>query len=456
MPVTPATDECRLDLTVSVPWATVRAFRDELIAESMAAAKIPGFRRGKAPTGVFARHYEREILEAMKESLAPRQVLDEVSKKDLIFAHGPEIHDLRLIEGEGLEIDATVEVFPRFELGEYRNIEVSVPQDLPIDDVVDTRIRIFRIRQGSFVNVDPRPAQDGDHVLVSIEIMMEDGETVLELNDQVINLDPTDLMPTGFKEAIHGMSPGEETEFQYACSENLFARKIAGKTLRCKIQLHQVGEFELPELDDEFAQDVAEDINTLDDLMERLEANAEADVEEQVEQDVRQQVMEALAATHPMPLPEGYMARRTADARAAVERDMARKETGQDVEIDRLEYLTRELDPELTDEQLEQIADATATATRSEQVLERIAKLENISVSNEEIERRVRAIAQAQKVRPEELARHLVDSGQIRAVQTGLLHEKVLEYVVGEAIRVPVDGESESDDGDEGAESAAS
>lgn len=445
-----------MDLTVSVPWHTVKAFRDELIAESMAAAKIPGFRRGKAPTGVFARHFEREILDAMRESLAPHHVLNEVSKKDLTFAHGPEIHDLRLIEGEGLEIDATVEVFPRFELGEYRNIEVSVPQDLPIDDVVDTRIRVLRIRQGSFVNVDPRTAQDGDHVLVSIEITMEDGETVLELNDQVIALEPTDLLPTGFKEAIHGMSPGEETVFQYACSEHLFARKIAGKTLRCKIQLHQVGEFELPELDDEFAQDVAEDINTLDDLMERLEANAEADAEAQVEQDVQQQVMEALAATHPMPLPDGYMARRTAEAKATVERNMARKETGEDVEIDRLDYLTRELDPELTDEQLEQIADATATAARGEQVLERIAKLENISVSNEELERRIRTIAEAQNVRPDALARHFVDSGQLDAFRTGLLREKALEYVVGEAIRVPVEVADESNEGDKGAESASS
>lgn len=445
-----------MDLTVSVPWHTVKAFRDELIAESVAASKIPGFRRGKASTGVFARHYEREILDAMKESLAPRQVLAEVSKKDLTFAHGPEIHDLRLVEGEGLEIDATVEVFPRFELGEYRNIEVTVPRSLPIDDVVDSRIRILRIRHGSFVNVDPRPAQDGDHVLVSIEITMEDGETVLELNDQVVALEPTELIPSGFKESIHGMSPGEETEFQYACSENLFARKIAGKTLRCKIQLHQVGEFELPDLDDDFAQDVGEDINTLDDLMERLRANAQADVEEQVERDVQEQVMEVLAAKHPMPLPDGYLALRTADAKAAVERNMARKETGQEVEIDRLEYLTRELDPELTDEQTEQIASATATATRGEQVLERIAKLENISVSVEEIDRRIRAIAEAQQVRVDELARHFVDTGQIRVIQTSILHEKVLEYLVGEAIRVPADDTGESDDGDERAESASS
>lgn len=449
MPVSPATDECRLDLTVTVPWAAVRAFRDKLIFESMAGAKIPGFRRGKVPTGVFARHYEREILDAMKENFAPQHVLDEVSKKDLSFAHGPEIHELRLIEGEGLEIDATVEVFPRFELGEYRNIEVIVPRSLPIDEIVDGRIRMLRIRHGSFANVDARPAQDGDHVLVSIEITMEDGETILNLSDQVIALDSTDPLPSGFREAIHGMSPGEETEFQYACSEKLFARKLAGKTLRCKIQLHQVGMFELPDLDDEFAQDVSDDLNTLDELMERIRANAQADAEARVEEDVQDQVMEALAARHPMPLPSGYMALRTAQAKATVEGKMARKETGQEVTIDRLEYLTRELDPELTDELVRQIADATATATRSEQVLERIAKLENISVSVEELDRRIRALAEAQKVRFEELARHIVDSGHIHTIRTDLLHAKVVEYVVGEAIRVPEDVEDGSDDGDE-------
>lgn len=449
MPVTPVSDECRLDLTVTVPWATVKAFRDELISESMAGAKIPGFRRGKVPTGVFARHYEREILDAMRENFAPHHVLTEVSKKDLTFAHGPEIHDLRLVEGVGLEIDATVEVFPRFELGEYRNIEVSVPPSLPIDEVVDSRIRIMRIRHGSFANFDPRPARAGDHVLVSIEIAMEDGEPILQLSDQVIDLGGTDSLPSGFLEAIPGMSPGEETEFQYACSENLFARKVAGKTLRCKIQLHQVGMFELPDLDDEFAQDVSEDINTLDELMERVRAKAQADAEAQVEEDVQSQAMDVLAARHPMPLPSGYMARRTAQSIAAIEGNMAREEAGQEVTIDRLEYLTRELDPELTDAQVNQIAAVTAQTIRTEQVLERIAKLENISVSAEELDRRIRALAEGQKVRPDELTRHLVDSGHIHTVRMDLLHGKVADYVVGEAIRVPADIEDEPDDGGE-------
>ena len=452
----PVTDECRLDLTVVVPWDTVKAFRDALIEGAKSESKIPGFRAGKAPNDVFAQYYEREILKAMTTDFAPNQVLTEVAKKDLAFAFGPEIRDMRLIEGKGLEIDASVEVFPRFELGEYLNIEVKVPQDLPVDDVADARIGALRHQQGSFANVDPRPAQDGDHVLVSIEIAMEDGEKVLELSDEVIDLDAADSLPSGFPEAIHGMSPGEETEFQYACSEDLFARKLAGKTLRCKIQLHQVGKFELPDVDDEFAQDVSDEFKTLDDLMERLRASVQAELDAQVEENVQQQVLEALAAAHPMPLPKTYLARRMADAKAAVERDMAREEAGKEVEIDRLAYLTRELDPELTDEQLDVIAASSAASTRSEQVLDRIAKLENISVSVEELDQRIRAMAQANKVRPDELTRHLVDTGRIHAVRTGLLREKVLAYVVSEANRIPVDAEAGPDDADEGAESASS
>lgn len=452
----PVNDECRLDLTVVVPWDTVKAFRDELIEGAKAASKIPGFRAGKAPTDVFAQYYEREILKAMSTDFAPNQVLTAVSQKDLAFAYGPKIRDLRLIEGEGLEIDATVEVFPRFELGEYLNIEVKVPQNLPVDDVADARIGTLRQQQGSFANVDPRPAQDGDHVLVSIEIAMEDGEKVLELSDQVIDLDAADPLPSGFPEAIHGMSPGEETEFQYVCSEDLFARKLAGKSLRCKIQLHQVGRFELPDVDDDFAQDVSDEFETLDDLMERLTASVQSELDARVEEDVRQQVLDALAAAHPMPLPKAYLAKRTAEAKAAVERDMAREEAGEEVEIDRLAYLTRELDPELTEEQLDVIAASTARSTRSEQVLDRIAKLENISVSVEELDQRIRAIAQANEVRPDELTKHVVETGQIHMLRRDLLREKVLQYVVGEANRVPVEFEVGPDDGDEGAESLSS
>lgn len=449
-------DECRLDLTVSVPWETVKKFRDELIAGSVENARIPGFRLGKAPTGVFARHYEREILDAMKENFAPNQVLAEAQRKDRTLAHGPEIHDMRLVEGERLEIDATVEVFPRFELGEYREIEVSIPKSLPIDQVVDININNLRNEQGSFANVDPRAAQEQDHVLVSIEITTEDGETVLELSDEVFDLERRNDLPSGFRESILGMSPGEESEFQYVCPENLFARKIAGETLRCRIQLHQVGQFEVAELDDEFAQDISDEFKTLDDLNAHVRAQAEQAIKARIEEDVRQQVMDALADAHPMPLPKRYLENRLGMSIQAVKSRMAREAAGQEVQIDNLGYLTRELDPELTEDQLDLVRDQTTAMVRAEQVLDRIARLENITVSLEELEQQVRAIAEAHKVSRDELARHLVSSGEIHAVRNEVLRTKTLEYVVGEAIRVTKDDDADSEESDGREEGAPS
>lgn len=449
-------DDCRLDLTVSVPWETVKKYRDDIIAGSVEKAKIPGFRLGKVPTAVFARHFEREILDAMKEDFAPYHVIEEAKRKDRTFAYGPEIRDMRLVEGECLEIDATLEVFPRFELGEYRNIEVSVPENLPIDQVVDVRLNDLRTEQGSFANVDPRAAREEDHVLVSIEITKEDGETVLELSDQVVDLENRNDLPSGFRESILGMSPGEESEFRYVCPENLFARKIAGQTLLCKIQLHQVGQFEVAELDDEFAQDVSDEFKTLDDLRARVRAEADQAIKARIEEDVRQQVLDALAAAHPMPLPKRYLEHRVGMSLETVRSRMAWEEAGQQVQIDNLAYLTRELDPQLTEEQLVLVRDETTAIVRGEQVLDRIARLENISVSLEELEQQVRAIAEAHKVSRDELARHLVNSGEIRAVQDELLRTKILEYVVGEAIRVPKDSGTDSEDSDGREESAPS
>lgn len=135
---------------------------------------------------------------------------------------------------------------------------------------------------------------------------------------------------------------------------------------------------------------------------------------------------------------------------------MAWEEAGQQVQIDNLAYLTRELDPQLTEEQLDLVRDETTAIVRGEQVLDRIARLENISVSLEELEQQVRAIAEAHKVSRDELARHLVNSGEIRAVQDELLRTKILEYVVGEAIRVPKDSGTDSEDSDGREESAPS
>ncbi len=418
-------DPCVHELTIEIPWETVAEERKRLVSDVAKDALVPGFRRGKAPQSVLNRHYEPEILHSLRHNLAVDHVVKGLQARDLAVAGSPVITDLRFAEGRPVEIDTVFEVFPPFELGEYRNLKVNVPKLPDTDEAVQDHLERMRQEYASFHNLDPRPIEDGDFALVSISGMIGEGEHEMKEREVTIHIGSEETL-AAYSEALIGKSPGEQTDFVVNYGEDYVNTELAGKALRCTARVIAVQERELPEFDDEFAKDVDNKIETFAELEEKVREIILNTAKEYVERSARDQLIRQLAEAHPMVLPTEYMRQLTA---SALEKEPRAEE--------------------LSEDEMVSLRSSLELRVSADLVLDRIAAVERMDVTQEEINSFVQQHADEHKMTFGAASYDLGSRGLISAWRSNRLRSKALQFVLDEAERTEIeepatpDGEQE-------------
>ncbi len=399
---------CLRTITVEVPWETVAKQRDAYIAEASKSAKVAGFRKGKAPAAVLNRYFEKKIELLLSEDFAIHHVLMEIAQRDVHLAYGPAIRDCRFSEGKPLAIDATFEVFPRFELGEYENLKVVHEPAEITDEDVEERLELLRRDHASYHNVDPRPIEDGDTVLVQAEMYDREGNAIYEHEKMHVEIDDL-LTPFEFNAALRGLEPGAVTDFDVDFPDNMPIPDLAGLSTRCHVTVLQIVRQELPEFDDEFAKDVDDELQTLADLRARVREVMVSTSERMADQATRQTVINQLARTHPMQLPHGYLA------------EQMRR---------RYEEMRQGANGSIDPAELDMVPVLMTIQTRAELVLDRIADVEDLTVSPDEIEQQIQAYASSEQITSEAARKQAEDSGLIPAFVTERRRRKAMQLVI--------------------------
>ena len=406
-------EECVCRVSVQIPWNEVNDERRRLIRQVARTTTVPGFRKGKAPLTVLNRYFEREILETLKDGLVKARLFEEIGKHDLRVAFGPMIDELRLVEGRPLEANARFEVFPDFELGKYRRLQVLPPQQVVTDDVVDDYIEWLRSRHGSYRNIDPRPIRDGDTVRIVIEGTSGGREPEIERHETNLVVGHPETL-ADYSDALRGLSPGDSAEFDVNYPENTANEQLAGKTLRCNVEVQGISELEMPDLDDEFAKDVDDSFDTLEALKAGVRQRMEDHRRREALEIAQSLAIQQLADLHPMPLPPQYMERRLQRAEEDAERS---REQGGNSRVSR---------------PLEE------KKVRADLVLERIAQVENLTVSKAETDEEIRRFAQSRQLTPDSARQTLEEQGAVSAWRVQRRRTKALQFVIDEAERIPL------------------
>ncbi len=423
--------ECVHEEHIEIPWSSVKKVRSRFVAVAGKEAVVQGFRRGRVPASVLVRRFERELVEALKDGLIPRCLSEAAAHRDIHVAYGPVVTDVKYREGQPLEAAGVFEVFPKFEIGEYRGLELLRPQVEATDEMVANRLEELREQHATYQNLDPRPIADGDIALVSLKGQDLSGEQAFDLEEEQVRVGHSTTIPE-FSEALRGSVPGDALEFEVAFPAGHRDRKMAGKTLRVEGRVTALQVRELPDLDDELAKDIDSGTDTLEELREAVRKEVEVGAREQVERLLGNQVYSLLARANTMPLPVHFLRDRVDQAWSAV-----RREAGlpKDAPIpDDLEnrYIQRE-----------------SVRTRAELVLMRIALLEGISVPAEEIDQFVRAYGQEQQMTPERAAVEARDIGLLEQFKLHRILEKALRFVLDEAEYLDAASDDEPEEGRE-------
>lgn len=271
---------------------------------------VPGFRKGKAPRKIVEKMYGATVFHPdALEALMPAVLKIVADESELDIVGRPQISDVDVKDaGEGAEITVTVALYPEVTIGEYKGLTAVKPEAEVPESEVDGEVEAIRLRNARIDKTD-RPAADGDIAVIDYEGFV-DGVPFDGGKDEgyELELGSKTFIP-GFEDKLLGMVAGEEREIDLVFPEN-YAEHLAGKPVVFKVKLGELKERILPEADDEFAKDVSE-FDTLEeyrsDIREKLRKTRQADADAVFENRLMDKLVESLDAEVPEAMIEEQM-----------------------------------------------------------------------------------------------------------------------------------------------------
>lgn len=409
-------------LTVETDEATFENALDRAFKKVRTKVNVPGFRRGKVPRKIFESRFGVEALyqEAL-DLLLPDVYEQAVKETGIEPVDRPEIDIEQLEKGKSLIFKATVTVKPEVKLGQYRELEIEEKEFNVTDEDVENELKNMQKQQGQLEAVEDGEVQNGDHIIFDFEGFV-DGEPFEGGKAEKYNLEVgSGTFIPGFEEQLLGLKPDEEKEIHVTFPEDYNAKDLAGKPAVFKVKLHEIKRLDLPELDDEFAQDVSE-FDTLEELKADIRKNLTEKAEQDKENYVREQVVELASANAEVDIPAAMIQHEIDHMLHQFEHQLS----FQGLSLDKYKEFTG-MDDEALREQFKE--DAEKKVKRS-LVLEAIAKAEKIEVTEEDLDQEVKQMAE-QMQREEEEIRKLIDAqGGIEGIKEQLLVKKTIDLLV--------------------------
>ncbi len=367
-----------VELTIEITKAEIEAAKDKVFKKEGKKISVPGFRKGKAPRRIVEKLYGEDIFFEKAFDILYPEAMDMALEKSEITPVGQVQFDLgEPSEPGALTFIAKVPVKPEVELGQYKGIEVEKETVEVPESTIEAELNRMAKSNARTETVE-REARDGDTLDIDFEGFM-DNEPFEggEAEHYMLTLGSGAFIP-GFEDQLVGCRAGDEKEVNVTFPEQYHVEELAGKEAVFKCKINKVEETIMPELDDEFAKDVSDTCETLDDLKKEIEDNLRKEREEAADHVFENKLIEAAVANMTADIPEAMF-------EAQIDRDIQEfnyKLNSRGLELGR--YL--EISGMNIEKLRESFREQAVSSTKGRLMLEKVVELENITVSDKEIE----------------------------------------------------------------------
>ncbi len=379
---------------------------------------IPGFRKGKAPRAFVEKYYgEQVFFEQAINSLYPDALEDAIKEAELeVIDDKMDLDVVSVGKNEGLVFKAAVTVKPEVEISDYKGLEVTKKSTEVTDEDVDAEIKKVQDRNSRLVTVEDRAAESGDVAVIDFEgfvdgVAFEGGKA----EHYSLNLGAGQFIP-GFEEQIVGHNIGEEFDITVTFPEDYQAEELAGKEAVFKIKLHELKKRELPEVDDEFVKDVSE-FDNLEDYKADLRKKLEETREREAKDDLDNQLIDQLIGLLKAEIPEAMFENRINESvrefgyrlqSQGLDLDSYMKYTGMDAEAFRGSFRPQ-----------------AERQVKIRLALEKIAQLEKLEATEEEINAEYQKMADAYKMEADKVKAIISEADLVKDIVV----EKAIDLV---------------------------
>jgi trigger factor len=375
-------------LKITVPVADFAKGIETAYKKNKSKFAVPGFRKGKIPRNMIEKMYGEGVFfeDAINEVL-PVAYDGAIDELNIDAIDKPDIDVLEVGKDKDLVIEAKVTVKPEVKLGEYKGINAKKVDANVIDEDVNMEIEKSREMNARMINVEDRAIVDGDTVALDYSGFV--GEEQFEggtAENQTLVIGSGQFIP-GFEEQLIGFNINDEKEVKVTFPTEYHAEDLAGKEAVFKVVIKGIKVKELPELDDEFAKDTSE-FDTLEELKADIKAKLVEAAEKESETATRDNVIDAVVETLEADIPE-VMIEAEIDTML---RDFNYQLSQQGLTLETYVQYTGGSIEDLR----EQMKEDAASRVKTSIVLEEVAKLENVEVTEEDLETEFARIAEAQ------------------------------------------------------------
>ncbi len=415
--------EIKREISVEIPAADVARETELQIQRYQKSARLPGFRTGHVPASIIRQRFGDGLKNDVIEALAPRHFRKEAEKQGLIPVSQPRITDLHMHDGEPLTFKASFEVLPEIQVEGYKDLRADKPEITVTDEEVEQALANVREQHATYTTVEGRTLAEGDFAQASMDGKPKDSKDAeasaanpVHMDDVLIEIGGKNTVPE-FTQHLTGASSSEERTFDVSYPEDISDKRLAGKTFIYTVKINGIKQKSLPELNDDFAKELGE-FTSLDQVRKQIRENMDAERRHNAERESKDKLVAELVKRNDFEVPESLVDRQI-DLR--LERGL-RALAAQGMKMEDLKKMDL---PRLRAGQRDQ----AVQDVKSSLLLERIAELEKLEVSDQEVNREIEALAKQSKQTSEAVRARLTEDGGLDRIRIRIRSEKTLDFL---------------------------
>ena len=419
----------RREIKIEIEPEAVRAVYEKVSKKYAQQASVPGFRKGYAPLDVVRLRFRDEINSEVLQQLLPQKITEAIEQHGQTPITEPHVHlanqeKMKLNGTEPVSINIHFDVMPEIPAPDYKNIEltrrVRPVADAEIEDVIDER----RQAQSVLIPVENRKSEKGDTVIVDLTgtFVDEPDAEPIQADDLEIPLGD-EVIEEAFTENLIGVEEDEEKEFTVSYPAEFSSPGLAGKTVNYKAKIKSVGKVEVPELNDEWVQTLDDEYESLEDFRTKLRQDMEQFSDSDANARLRVDAVAKLIERHEFEIPGALIDVQARNLLNNFAQDLAQR----GVDLSKVEK-------DFVEMAYEQMRTQAERDVRGAMLLEKVAELENVEVTEEEIAEEIGKMAEYYRVPAEEVRNSLKQQQNGEAnIANNLRTRKAIEAIVENA-----------------------
>jgi trigger factor len=389
-------------LTVTVPAEVAKAAEEKAVRRYASAARLPGFRPGKAPVAIVRKQFAQQIQAEAMEGLVQDAWKQALEQEKLEPVAQPHVHDLKFEDGQDVTFDIHLEVRPEIVLDNTSGFTVARPSADVTDEKVREQLDTLRDQRAMWVPVEDKPAE-GDKVVVKIA-SAEEGTDLPEMREYPLEIGKGQAIP-GIEELIMTATPGATVERNVRWPDDFPDEAQRGKSKFTRVALLEVKRREMPILDDDFARSLG-DFDTVAALEEAVRKDMAEHLVREADSAVREQLLDQVIAANPFPVPNAWV---TQVAGA---------------------YLEMYQVPENMKERFgAEFRPMAERQVRRDVVIDTLAERESLTASTADVDDKVAELAASRNVKVNELYVQLEKAGRLKELERSITDDKVFAWL---------------------------